>query len=128
LLSNDVSRDRTFRIFDHAIDDATHLIQLSGDLDLYAMPEFKERIVEVIESGKTQVVVDVSRTFPVDAANPFGLLVGLAKRLRSTGGSLALVCTAEDVQGYTLSFDHAVPVYLSEAEALAAVGVRRADA
>ena len=125
LADNEASRDRTYRISEQAIDDVTHIFELSGDIDLYAMPEIKEWLVEVIESGTTQIVVDVSRTFMIDALNPFGLLAGLAKQLRSSGGSLALVCTDEDERGhYRLAFDGVVPVYLSQEEALAAVGFR----
>jgi anti-sigma B factor antagonist len=124
LAEREASRDGTFRISEQAIDDTTHIFELSGDIDLYVTPEFKERLVEVVESGKTQIVVDVSRTFTIDAANPFGLLAGLAKRLRSSSGSLALVCTDEDEKGYRLAFDQLVPVYLSQDEALAAIGVR----
>jgi hypothetical protein len=41
-----------FHIEDEAIDDATHVIELGGEVDLYTAPEFKERMVELIESGK----------------------------------------------------------------------------
>jgi hypothetical protein len=60
-----------FHIEDEAIDDATHVIELGGEVDLYTAPEFKERMVELIESGKKQIVVDLSKaTFRGRLARP----------------------------------------------------------
>ena len=70
-----------FHIEDEAIDDATHVIELGGEVDLYTAPEFKERMVELIESGKKQIVVDLSKATFIDSTT-LGVLVGGVKRLR----------------------------------------------
>ena len=54
-------REVNFHIEDEAIDDVTHVIELGGEVDLYTAPEFKERMVELIEAGKKQIVVDLSQ-------------------------------------------------------------------
>ena len=74
-----------FHIEDQAIDDSTHVIELGGEVDLYTAPEFKERMVELIESGKKQIVVDLSKATFIDSTT-LGVLVGGVKRLRPTGG------------------------------------------
>ena len=79
-----------FHIEDEAVDDSTHVIELGGEVDLYTAPEFKERMVELIESGKKQIVVDLSKATFIDSTT-LGVLVGGVKRLRPAGGSLALV-------------------------------------
>jgi hypothetical protein len=56
-----------FHIEDEAIDDSTHVIELGGEVDLYTAPEFKERMVELIESGKKQIVVDLSKATFIDS-------------------------------------------------------------
>ena len=43
-----------FHIQDEEIDAQTHVIELGGEIDLYTAPEFKERMVELIEDGKKQ--------------------------------------------------------------------------
>ena len=87
-----------FQISDTAIDDDTHVIELGGEVDLYTAPEFKERMVQVIEDGKKHVVVDLSKATFIDSTT-LGVLVGGVKRLRPAGGSLTLVCTdAEHLQ------------------------------
>ena len=75
-----------FHIQDEAVDDTTHVIELGGEVDLYTAPEFKERMVELIESGKKQIVVDLSKATFIDSTT-LGVLVGGVKRLRPAGGS-----------------------------------------
>jgi len=85
-----------FQISDTAIDDNTHVIELGGEVDLYTAPEFKERMVQVIEDGKKHVVVDLSKATFIDSTT-LGVLVGGVKRLRPAGGSLTLVCTDPNI-------------------------------
>jgi anti-sigma B factor antagonist len=85
-----------FHIQDEAINDTTHVIELGGEIDLYTAPEFKERMVELIDGGKTHVVVDLSKATFIDSTT-LGVLVGGVKRLRPQGGSLALVCTDQNI-------------------------------
>ena len=85
-----------FHIEDEAIDDATHVIELGGEVDLYTAPEFKERMVELIESGKKQIVVDLSKATFIDSTT-LGVLVGGVKRLRPDGGQLLLVCSDRNI-------------------------------
>ena len=85
-----------FQINDEQIDADTHVIELGGEIDLYTAPEFKERMVQVIEDGKKQVIVDLSKATFIDSTT-LGVLVGGVKRLRPQGGSLALVCTDQNI-------------------------------
>jgi len=85
-----------FQISDTAVDDTTHVIELGGEVDLYTAPEFKERMVQVIEEGKKHVVVDLSNATFIDSTT-LGVLVGGVKRLRPAGGSLTLVCNDPNI-------------------------------
>ena len=85
-----------FKISDEEIDDQTHVISLGGEFDLYTAPEFKERMVELIEAGKKNIVVDLSEATFIDSTT-LGVLVGGVKRLRPSGGGLALVCTDQNI-------------------------------
>ena len=111
-----------FHIEDEAIDDTTHVIELGGEVDLYTAPEFKERMVELIESGKKQIVVDLSKATFIDSTT-LGVLVGGVKRLRPAGGSLALVCTDENITKIfeITGLDRVFPIHSSREEALEAV-------
>jgi anti-sigma B factor antagonist len=65
------------------------MIALAGEVDLHTAPEFKERLVQVLDDGKKHLVVDLSKVTFIDSTT-LGVLIGGVKRLRPTGGSLAL--------------------------------------
>ena len=111
-----------FHIDDESVDAETHVIELGGEVDLYTAPEFKERLVQVIEDGKKQLVVDLSKATFIDSTT-LGVLVGGVKRLRPSGGSLALVCTDQNITKIfeITGLDRVFPIHASRDEALAAV-------
>ena len=112
-----------FHIDDESIDAETHVIELGGEVDLYTAPEFKERLVQVIEDGKKQLVVDLSKATFIDSTT-LGVLVGGVKRLRPSGGSLALVCTDQNITKIfeITGLDRVFPIHASREDALSDVG------
>ena len=111
-----------FQISDQSIDADTHVIELGGEVDLYTAPEFKERMVQVIEEGKKRVVIDLSNATFIDSTT-LGVLVGGVKRLRPSGGSMALVCSDQNIQKIfeITGLDRVFPIHQSREEALTAV-------
>jgi anti-sigma B factor antagonist len=111
-----------FHIHDEEIDAETHVIELGGEVDLYTAPEFKERMVKVIEDGKKRVIVDLSGATFIDSTT-LGVLVGGVKRLRPAGGSLALVCTDPNICKIfeITGLDRVFPIHENRQEALAAL-------
>ena len=111
-----------FHISDESIDADTHVIELGGEVDLYTAPEFKERLVQVIEDGKKQLVVDLSKATFIDSTT-LGVLVGGVKRLRPSGGSLALVCTDQNISKIfeITGLDRVFPIHESREKALESV-------
>ena len=111
-----------FQIDDHEIDADTHVIELGGEIDLYTAPEFKERLVQVIDGGKKQIVVDLEKATFIDSTT-LGVLVGGVKRLRPAGGSLALVCSDQNILKIfeITGLDRVFPIHGSREDALQAV-------
>jgi anti-sigma B factor antagonist len=111
-----------FHIDDESIDAETHVIALGGEVDLYTAPEFKERLVQVIEDGKKNLVVDLSKATFIDSTT-LGVLVGGVKRLRPSGGSLVLVCTDQNISKIfeITGLDRVFPIHGSREEALRSV-------
>lgn len=114
-----------FHISDEEIDAETQVIELGGEIDLYTAPEFKERMVALIEDGKKRIVVDLSAATFIDSTT-LGVLVGGVKRLRPTGGTLALVCTDQNITKIfeITGLDRVFPIHASRDEALAAVATQ----
>jgi anti-sigma B factor antagonist len=73
-----------------------YVISLSGEVDLYTAPEFKQQLLEVIDQGGRDVVVDLSDTTFIDSTT-LGVLVGGVKRLRTNDGQLSLVCSDRNI-------------------------------
>jgi anti-sigma B factor antagonist len=114
-----------FHISDEEIDAETQVIELGGEIDLYTAPEFKERMVALIEDGKKRIVVDLSSATFIDSTT-LGVLVGGVKRLRPAGGSLALVCTDQNITKIfeITGLDRVFPIHASRDEALTAVAAQ----
>jgi anti-sigma B factor antagonist len=73
-----------------------YVIALTGEVDLYTAPEFKQQLLEVIGQGAKEVVVDFSDTTFIDSTT-LGVLVGGVKRLRTNEGQLSLVCSDRNI-------------------------------
>lgn len=80
-----------FRIDDEPIDETTHVISVTGEIDLFTAPEFKARISEPIDAGRSRIVVDLSGVTFIDSSS-LGVLIGAHKRLKLRGGGLVIVC------------------------------------
>lgn len=107
---------------EHAGGDA-HVIALSGEVDLYTAPEFKQQLLEVIGQGGRQVVVDLSDTTFIDSTT-LGVLVGGVKRLRPSGGQLSLVCSDRNITKIfeITGLNKVFPIYATRDEALGSLG------
>lgn len=110
-----------FHIDDHEIDADTHVIELGGEIDLYTAPEFKERMVQLIDDGKKRIVVDLTDATFIDSTT-LGVLVGGVKRLRPAGGTLALVCTDQNIAKIfeITGLDRVFPIHETRDDALSA--------
>ena len=70
------------------------VLEVGGEVDVYTAPRLRERLVELMDSGARNVVVDLGRVDFLDSTG-LGVLVGALKRVRAHEGSLLLVCTQE---------------------------------
>ena len=85
-----------FEIEDRRIDDDTHVVAVSGEIDLFTAPEFKQRMSAPIDAGLRQLVVDLTGTTFIDSSS-LGVLIGAHRRLKLRGGSLVVVCANEAI-------------------------------
>jgi anti-sigma B factor antagonist len=85
-----------FSIDDRAIDDETHVVAVTGEIDLFTAPEFKQRVSAPIEAGRRRVIVDLTATTFIDSSS-LGVLIGAHRRLRREDGSLVVVCSDDAI-------------------------------
>ena len=72
------------------------VIELKGEIDLSTSPVFKEKVYEIIESGKKDIVIDLSGLEFMDSTG-LGVLVAALKKTSMEGGSIRLVCNKKSI-------------------------------
>ena len=85
-----------FGIDDRQVDDDTHVVTVTGEIDLFTAPEFKQRVSAPIDAGRSHVIVDLTATTFIDSSS-LGVLIGAHRRLKLRGGSLTIVCDNEAI-------------------------------
>lgn len=96
------------------------VVDVAGEIDVYTAPQLREQLVELVDSGRYDLVIDMERVEFLDSTG-LGVLVGGLKRVRAHDGSLRLVCTQERIlkifriTGLTKVF----PIHDSVADAVA---------
>ena len=73
------------------------VVAAKGQIDLYSAPAFKTALLQALDDGMTEIVVDLSQVDFMDSTG-LGVLVGVSKRLQLMSGSLALVSSDETIQ------------------------------
>jgi anti-sigma B factor antagonist len=95
------------------------VIALGGEVDVYTSPRLKQEMVDLLNRGIVNLVVDLSSVEYLDSTG-LGVLIGGLKRAREHAGDLRLICDNVrilrifEITGLTKIFD----IYRSESEAL----------
>jgi len=85
-----------FAIEDRAVDADTHIVSVTGEIDLFTAPEFKQRVGAPIDDGRTHVIVDLTDTTFIDSSS-LGVLIGAHRRLLRVDGRLVVVCNNDAI-------------------------------
>lgn len=103
--------------------DGHAVLILQGEVDLGTAPRFRERLVELVNEGERQVVVDLGQVDFLDSTG-LGVLVGGLKRLRSHDGDLRVVCTSPRILRVfeVTGLDQVFSIHESVDAAIGAVG------
>ncbi len=76
--------------------DGWAVLAVGGEVDVATAPRLREKLIELVNDGHHQIVVDLSAVEFLDSTG-LGVLVGALKRVRTHDGDLALVCTESRV-------------------------------
>jgi anti-sigma B factor antagonist len=108
-----------FGITQREHDERTSVIAIEGELDLARAPSLKWALIDSLEAGHDQLVVDLSLTSFMDST-ALGVLVGVNRSL-DVGGTLAIACArANLLKIFELSgMDGAFAIFSTLEEALA---------
>ena len=105
----------------HYNKDGIEVVDVEGEIDVYTAPRLRELLIDLVNTHKYQLVVNMEKVEFLDSTG-LGVLVGGLKRLRPLGGSVDIVCTQQRVlkifriTGLTKVFD----IYETVGQAIAA--------
>ena len=73
------------------------VVVLSGEVDIYTAPRFKECMLELLDTGVERLVVDLSGVTFIDST-ALGVLIGGLRRVHDVDGAMVLVVTTSVVE------------------------------
>jgi anti-sigma B factor antagonist len=96
------------------------VVGLTGEIDLYTCPEFKQELLRVIADGATFIVVDLTGTTFIDST-ALGVIIRGVERLKQRDGRLVVVCADPNIVKIfeVTGLNRIFSVYGSRDEALA---------
>jgi anti-sigma B factor antagonist len=68
------------------------VVEVSGEIDVYTAPKLRESLLNLVDSGNYQLIIDMEGVEFLDSTG-LGVLVGGLKRVRAHDGAIDLVCT-----------------------------------
>jgi anti-sigma B factor antagonist len=72
------------------------VVSVKGEVDLYTAPGLKDRMADLVTSGRHRLAIDLGGVEFMDSTG-LGVLIGGLKRCKEAGGSLALIAPREPV-------------------------------
>jgi anti-sigma B factor antagonist len=101
------------------------VLVVGGEVDYEVSPQLRARIVSAIKAGRRRLVLDLSDVTFIDST-AIGVLAGAVARLeKAGGGSLAVVCTHQNVLQILeiTGLDGMMTVHRSREEAVSALAL-----
>lgn len=72
------------------------ILMLDGEVDVYTAPRVKSSLVELVNEGKYNIIVDLNNVDFMDSSG-LGVLVGSLKRVKPHQGTISIVCSKEKI-------------------------------
>jgi anti-sigma B factor antagonist len=97
------------------------ILDVKGEIDLYSSSTLREKIIQLVDEGRTRLIVNLTEVGFMDSSG-LGVLVGALKRLTERGGKLVLACPeGSPLKVLTITgLDKVFPIHASVDEALRA--------
>jgi anti-sigma B factor antagonist len=75
---------------------AASVLTLRGEIDVYTAPRLRQSIIDLVDGGASQIIIDMSAVDFLDSTG-LGVLVGGLKRVRVKDGSLSIVTSQDKI-------------------------------
>jgi anti-sigma B factor antagonist len=78
------------------MDDKVCLVTVTGEIDIYTAPRFRDELLAAIEDGAAEICIDLAGIEFMDSTG-LTVLISAAKRLNASGGRLVLAAPSRPV-------------------------------
>jgi anti-sigma B factor antagonist len=111
-----------FSVSSERLDDDFGVVVLSGEVDIFTAPQFKESLLELLDGGVRRLVVDLSDVTFIDST-ALGVLIGGVRRVHGAGGAMTIVVTTRPVERVLsiTGLDRVFSLHATREEAVAAL-------
>lgn len=111
-----------FSVSSERLDDDLGVVVLSGEVDIFTAPQFKECLLDLLDDGVRRLVVDLSDVSFIDST-ALGVLIGGVRRVHGAGGAMTIVVTTRPVERVlnVTGLDRVFSLHATREEALAAL-------
>ncbi len=101
--------------------DDVPVLDVTGEIDIYTTPQFKDAVSAAIDEGKPSIVINMTQVSYMDSSG-FGTLLSATKRLRPVEGGLYLTGCNEAISRMLqiTRLNTIFGIYATEDEAVAA--------
>jgi anti-sigma B factor antagonist len=72
------------------------VVAVAGEIDVYTAPRLRQALIDLVEGGAHDIVVDMDKVDFLDSTG-LGVLVGGLKRVKSNEGEMKLVVTQDRI-------------------------------
>jgi len=76
--------------------DGQTVLTVRGEIDVYTAPRLRQAIVDLVDAGSVNIVIDMDKVDFLDSTG-LGVLVEGLKRVRTRGGDLSIVVTQDKI-------------------------------
>ena len=99
------------------------IVAPQGDVDMAVADDVRNRLMSLVDQGKTRLVLDLSSVLYIDSAG-LGAIVASMKHARARGGDIKACKLDSDVRGLfeMTRLDNVMKIYPSRKEAIDAWG------
>jgi anti-sigma B factor antagonist len=91
-----MGRPIDFGLKDEPVDSHTQVVEPRGEIDVLTAPKLARRLLNLVDEGKTRLVVDLTLVTFMDSTG-IGVLLNALRRAAGRDGGLVLVCPTERV-------------------------------
>ena len=81
---------------DHHTKDGIEIVDVEGEIDVYTAPRLRELLIELVNNGFYQLVVNMEKVEFLDSTG-LGVLVGTLRRVRAEGGDIRLAAAPSSI-------------------------------